>query len=678
MIKIKSSFLASICFLAIIASPALAKVSYHISLTLNPTAGEIKAVETITFTNDSKKELSELTLRVGPAYKGGIKLTSITDIRGTPLSTSRLSLTQISKMNARFINITLPSPLPPGGSYSIKITFKITDLSHNEYILLLDTTKGGKPCWYPRLVSWKNPWFRNRGDYLIEVTLPLGYTVISSGKAEQEGSSPRKLSSSKGDIRGFTLVIGKGMKKVSTESAGVRLNIYFQQGKKRFAIRAGTIASDIISYYRNRLGFFPGEEMEIVLIPKTDLEGEVAPGIIILNDSFEKLITDYGFDFALSFLRFELSYLLAREYFGEWLADPGNYIPWLTEGFSLFMSESYTRAGGTYLPTYKNYRDYYITAAEQGENTTLLRPIGEIKGKMSNWEEVLARGKGYAVIKMLAYLIGERKLWELGRKLLDRFPQSPPGYDELVALSSEVGGRDLSFFFNQWIKEENTLDYAIKRGELRKSGNQWQGSIEVVREGSASMPVKLTVLLSDGEKLEFSLKGEEKRESITFTAKAPPRRAELDPEQMLPDIARRNNYFFFQRPKRLGDILFPIDRVLDIGALDLKRDFKKEGAYLRDGFSLQIANKTNEPINVGLVIFSSFPGLRTKGKRTLFISLPPKGRRMINDYYLIPNGKGRARIEARFFLVRDQKELREKIRKGEKPALSLNNAVVIK
>jgi len=67
MIKIKSSFLASICFLAIIASPALAKVSYHISLTLNPTAGEIKAVETITFTNDSKKELSELTLRVGPA-----------------------------------------------------------------------------------------------------------------------------------------------------------------------------------------------------------------------------------------------------------------------------------------------------------------------------------------------------------------------------------------------------------------------------------------------------------------------------------------------------------------------------------------------------------------------------------------------------------------------------------
>jgi aminopeptidase N len=105
------------------------------------------------------------------------------------------------------------------------------------------------------------------------------------------------------------------------------------------------------------------------------------------------------------------------------------------------------------------------------------------------------------------------------------------------AVASETSGRDLNWFFDQWLHTTQTLDFGIRSASTeRLPDGRWRTRVEVSREGEAWMPVTLQVgetraLLDSRERVQVA-------EVITSQR---PAAVLLDPDDILIDIDPANN-----------------------------------------------------------------------------------------------------------------------------------------
>jgi hypothetical protein len=98
-------------------------------------------------------------------------------------------------------------------------------------------------------------------------------------------------------------------------------------------------------------------------------------------------------------------------------------------------------------------------------------------------------------------------------------------------------GRDLGWFFDQWINTSATLDYAVEsvRTEQAADGS-WRTTVTVTRAGDAWMP--LTVV-ADGVRARTDDRA--RTFDVVLSTPARPSRVELDPAHTMLDLDRGNN-----------------------------------------------------------------------------------------------------------------------------------------
>ena len=122
--------------------------------------------------------------------------------------------------------------------------------------------------------------------------------------------------------------------------------------------------------------------------------------------------------------------------------------------------------------------------------------------------------------------------------------------------------------------------------------------------------------------------------------------------------------------------LFKIDQFFQIGELALARSFQREGSYFQDRFKLRVKNVTSSERGLGIVILAEFANIRSKGRRSLFLSLAPYEERTIEDHYLIPRGSGKVKIQASFYMVKDEREFKQ-ISRIQQPDIRNNYIIII-
>src|SRR5690606_16775310 len=98
-------------------------------------------------------------------------------------------------------------------------------------------------------------------------------------------------------------------------------------------------------------------------------------------------------------------------------------------------------------------------------------------------------------------------------------------------------GRDLDWFFRQWLDTTATLDYALGAVSAEPLGDgRWRTRVEVRRSGDAWMPVELRV---DGETR--TLTSREPAQTVEVVTATRPAEVVLDPRAVLLDVNRSNN-----------------------------------------------------------------------------------------------------------------------------------------
>ncbi|HKP77359.1 MAG TPA: M1 family metallopeptidase [Longimicrobiaceae bacterium] len=213
---------------------------------------------------------------------------------------------------------------------------------------------------------------------------------------------------------------------------------------------------------------------------------------------------------------------------------------WLDEGFTSFLTNWYFEeknhaAGNDTADVWRNT----MQTLERFERTDSVQPIALPSEAFTNFRvyNLMTYTKPSAVLRMLREYLGtptmERVLHEYSR----RYQFKHVTGEDFRRVAEEVSGRPLGWFWDQWIRRTDKLDYSVASVRSRHlARGRWSTTVVVRRVGEAWMPVDVRV----GD-VTRSLTSRARRQTLVVTTATKPAEVMVDPRWILIDIDRANN-----------------------------------------------------------------------------------------------------------------------------------------
>lgn len=144
--------------------------------------------------------------------------------------------------------------------------------------------------------------------------------------------------------------------------------------------------------------------------------------------------------------------------------------------------------------------------------------------------------KASAVFRMLREMVGEETFTRILHEYYRRHRLQKVSREDFQRVAEEVSGRDLDWFWAQWIDRTDRLDYGVTDARTERAGRGWRTTVQVLRLGEAWMPVTLQVGGATR-----TLDSRERVQTVTVVTPERPTEAVLDPRRVLIDMDWSNN-----------------------------------------------------------------------------------------------------------------------------------------
>jgi len=205
---------------------------------------------------------------------------------------------------------------------------------------------------------------------------------------------------------------------------------------------------------------------------------------------------------------------------------------WLDEGFATFLTNwaFEDRAPGIW----RQSRDR-MAETEAGGFAKPISTASELFESFGRYN-YMAYSRGSFVFQMLRGLVGEQTFRAILREYYDRWALHHVTEASFRTTAEDVSGKNLDWFFKQWLHATATLDYAIGKVEQERTARGWRTRVEVRRAGDAWMPVTLRV---GGE--DRRLESRDRSQTVEFDTAERPTEALLDPDGFILDSSPAND-----------------------------------------------------------------------------------------------------------------------------------------
>lgn len=206
---------------------------------------------------------------------------------------------------------------------------------------------------------------------------------------------------------------------------------------------------------------------------------------------------------------------------------------WLDEGMASFLTSWFMEEVGDVDPWSQAVR-----GVGQVEARGLPVPVATPSHEMPSYDVygLLAYTKPSIVLRMLRELVGPDTMREGLRLYYERKAFEHVVEDDLRSAIEDASGRDLEWFFEQWLHTTATLDYGVSDAETEETADGWRTTATVTRGGEAWMPV--TVAVGSERVL---LEGREREQTVEVVTEERPGEVVVDPDVVLLDSNPSNN-----------------------------------------------------------------------------------------------------------------------------------------
>lgn len=551
---------------------------YEIEANIDTARHQISATEKVIFTNNSGKDTAAVYFHIYPhrkyteeeirfiyRYAAYFKINPYPegfqsgDLKIETISSGASPLPYfIEGKDETILKVNLDPALKPGESKEINIVFKL-DIPHaygrfgwHKDIISL--------CrWYPILSvldddGWHNypfyiyhqPYFSDAAYYKVRLRLPKDEIVASSGILKQEkinsdGTKTLDIET-RHPLRDFAFGISKDFLVYSGEEAGVKINSYYLKGDEVKAKSACEDAASLMKFYTQNFVSYPYPQFNIV--PSyLGYGGTQSSGLVFIDTRVYKLP---------GFLRRYFDFLIAHESGHQWfynLVGSDEYREmFIDEGFNSYFILKYLQSkygpdakvmvlpGGLkwLVPNFSfqgAQLDRYSFIAKNGLDRKVLGELSSFQEPSSIFS--ITYGKGSRIIDMLNYVMGEEAFGKMMKRYFTEFNFKNISVHKLQGLASEEAGRDLSWFFDNWLASSSYCDYSVQKVV--------NNTIYLKNRGKIMMPVDVEVKLESGKIKNYRWDNKDKEHQIQVPDGNKIRSVTVDPDRRVLDLDRTNN-----------------------------------------------------------------------------------------------------------------------------------------
>jgi len=388
---------------------------------------------------------------------------------------------------------------------------------------------------YPILISPFDDFYSaNRGTVKTTITIPARYQLASSGRVtrQERGAMQVYQWETVERVANVSVIGGNVFRSLERKAGDLTLSLLLKSRDDRFADKIAEYAQRSAEYYGTLLFPFPFNQLTVVSAPLgRGLLGVAFPGsMLITEDAFTGgLGRGYDRD---SYRLLVVAHEAAHTYFPYQVSGRGIAERWLSEGFAEYlglMTVENMLGPRAFRLELDEDRAWYARASRSD------RPLGSYTwiNRGPEYPGVIY-AKGAFILHMLRFVVGPETFERILKAYATRYRDQSVRVDDFARTASEVAGRDLTWYFQQWIYDRVLPDYTITDITSAPAEDGFRTTVRVRNAGSGRMPVDVLLELEGGEKV--SKRVEVGSGTTVGVTEATPRRvirAEVDPEKWL-------------------------------------------------------------------------------------------------------------------------------------------------
>lgn len=434
-----------------------------------------------------------------------------------------ISFTQIEDI----LTINLNKNYNPGDTASVDIYYRHRDINDQAFYassgqVFTDCEPQRARNWFP---CWDDP--ADKATLDLTARVPLNVKLGSNGRLNDSlvsGNSIYYHWISRDPIATYLVVMTSSMNfnldifywhKLSNPIDSIPLRFYYTPGEDPFHIES--IIIPMTDYYSQLFGDQPFEKNGFASTRN-------APGLVAMeNQSLTTLMNAYWDEY-------EVSHEYAHQWFGDMITCGTWADIWLNEGFATYCEALWFEHTGGYA-AYKNHinREAYVYLQDNPGWAIYNPPMSDLFNYATTY------AKGACVLHMLRYILGDSLFFSAIKSYTTdtaNFKFKNAVTDVFVTKINQVTGQDLTWFFDEWVKQPNHPVF-YNTYTFDPVGSDWKVTFYVNQVQANSvfhrMPVVIKINFKDGSDTLLNISNNYNNQIFTWTFGKRPSNLIFDP-----------------------------------------------------------------------------------------------------------------------------------------------------
>jgi hypothetical protein len=519
------------------------------------------------------------------------------------------------------LHVSLPRPYQQGERVAVTIAFTTRLPEAKNWGVYRDTVAvDGR--WYPMLVPYRHEsWLWGMQEfvhahYSLCVTTESPQQVVASVPWEhhQDTNGQQRFCGSGGPLYHLGLASRAQWSSAIDTMSSPTLQIFAPLAEKPRILPLLRTLQSVWDFYHQQFALTASGSTFTVVVHERDQSwpfSASADHMLFLSRDLVRVP-----DLIHKLVEYFMAYGVAQQWWGLRVAYNLQTERWIGEGLTTYLAfrwldhqygpgRNFLTWKGAWLPNFA-YQEQtldiaYRRLAIHSDDQRLQTPIDETRDRQGL--RFIYEKKGALIYAMLHDLLGAEVFRDFLHRLLVAYDGTTVTTQEVERVAEAVSSRDLTWFFEQWVRQRVKLDYAVGHVTTTQQTDAqghplYVNRVEVRRLREAIMPLTVRLLSVDGQVYDIQLSGAARSEVVTWSTTAPLSDVQIDPERRLPDVQRLNNTV--RLPYAVRPLIdFPrLDAILLYPFLSLESNFI-DGYIPRFGFVVQYLDDLAAAADVG-------------------------------------------------------------------------------